>query len=51
MVGTYRNKIDKVGKMIFSKFSAKVLAKTIFDINDWDRINVSVQSKLIFIEF
>ena len=51
MVGTYKNKIDKVGKMIFSKFPAKVIAKTIFDINDWARINVSVQSKLIFTEF
>ena len=51
MVGTYRNKIVKVGKMIFSKFSAKVLAKTIFDVNYWDRVNVSVQSKLIFTEF
>ena len=42
-VGTYR--IDKLGKMVWSQFSAKVLQITILDINDWDRISINKYSK------
>ena len=44
-VGTYGNRIDKLGKMVWSQFSTKVLQKTVLDINDWDKIRVSQYSK------
>ena len=40
MVATYHgNKIDRLGKMIWSQFSSEVLK------NNWDRINVTIQRK------
>ena len=45
MFGTYGNRIDKLGKMIWSQFSTKVLQITILHINDWDRISVNSQKK------
>ena len=45
-VGTYRNRIDKLGKTIWFQFSTKILQITILDINDWDRINVNIQKTL-----
>ena len=43
MVGAYLNRIGKLGKMMRSQFSTKVSQITIFDINDWERINVNIQ--------
>ena len=40
-VGTYGNRIDKLGKMVWSQYSTKVLQITISDIDDWDRIRVN----------
>ena len=45
-VGTYGNKIDKLGKMVWSQFSTKVLRITVLDIDDWDRIRVNIQKKI-----
>ena len=39
------NRIDELGKMIWSQFSTKVLQITILHINDWDRISVNSQKK------
>ena len=44
-VGTYGNRIDKLGKMVWSQFSTKVLQITVLDIDDWDRIRVNQYSK------
>ena len=44
-VGTYGNRIDKLGKMLWSQFSTKVLQITILDIDDWDKIRVDQYSK------
>ena len=45
MVETYGNRIDKLGKMLWSQFSTKVLQITILDIDDWNWIRVSQYSK------
>ena len=45
-VGTYGNKINKLGKMVWSKFSTKLLRITVFDIDDWNRIRVNIQKKI-----
>ena len=42
---TYGNRIDKVGNMIWSQFSTKVLQINLLDIDDWDRIRVKQYSK------
>ena len=44
-VGTYGNRIDKLGKMLWSQFSTKVLQITILDIDNWDKIRVDQYSK------
>ena len=44
-VGTYGNRVNKLGKMEWSQFSSKVLQITILDIDDWDRIRVNQYSK------
>ena len=44
-VGTYGNRIDRLGKMVWSQFSTKVLQITVLDIDDWDRIRVNQYSK------
>ena len=44
-MGTYGNKIDKIGRMVWSKVSTEVLQITIPDIYDWDRIRVNQYSK------
>ena len=44
-MGAYRNRIDKLGKMVWSQFSTKVLQITVLDINDWDKIRVNQYSK------
>ena len=36
---------DKLGKMVLSQFSSKVLQITILDIDDWDGIKVNQYSK------
>ena len=52
-VGTDANRIDKLGEMVWSQLSTKSLQITIFDIDDWDRMQVSIfKRKFIFrIEF
>ena len=42
---TYGNRIDKLEKIVWWKFSTKVLPITILDINDWDGIRVNQNSK------
>ena len=42
---TYGNRIDKLEKIVWWKFSTKVLQITILDINDWDGIRVNQNSK------
>ena len=44
-VGTYGNRIDKLGKLVWSQLSIKVLQITTLDIDDWDRIRVNQYSK------
>ena len=44
-MGTYGTRIDKLGKMIWSQFSTKVLQVTILDIDDWYWIRVNQYSK------
>ena len=44
-VGTYGNRIDRLGKMVWYQFSTKVLQITVLDIDDWDRIRVNQYSK------
>ena len=44
-VGTYGNRIDKLGKMVWSQFSTKVLQVIILDTDDWDRIRFNQYSK------
>ena len=45
-VGTYGNRIDKIGEMVWSQFSTKVLQITILDIDDCYRIRVNIQKKI-----
>ena len=45
-VGVYGNKIDKLGNMVWSRFSTEVLQITILDIDDWDKIRVNIQKKV-----
>ena len=50
-MGTYGNRIGKLGKIVWSQFSNKVLQITILNIDDWDRIrfNQSIfKRKFIF---
>ena len=48
-VVNYGNRTDKLGKMVWSEFSAKALHKTILGIGDWDRIPLSYFLTLISI--
>ena len=45
-LATYGNRIDKLGKMVWSQFSTKVLQITILHVDDWDRIRVNIQKKI-----
>ena len=45
-VGICGNRIDKLGKIVWSQFSTKVLRITIFNIDDWDRIRINIQKKI-----
>ena len=40
-IGTHGNGINKLGKMVWSEFSTKVLQIALLDIDDWDRIKVN----------
>ena len=42
-VEIYENRIDKLGKMVWSQFSTEVLQITILDIDDSDRIRVNIE--------
>ena len=44
-MGTYGNRIDKLGKMVWSQFSTKVLQVIILDTDDCDRIRFNQYSK------
>ena len=44
--GTYGNRIDKLGKMIWPQFSTKILQITFLDTNDGNRISVNIQKKI-----
>ena len=41
-VGTSGNRIDKLGEIVWSQFSVKVLQITILNIDDWDRIRINI---------
>ena len=45
-VGTYGNRIDKLGKMVWPQFTTKVLQITILDIDDCDKIRVDIQKEI-----
>ena len=45
-VSKHANRIDKLGKMVWSQFSTKLLQITILDIDDWDRIRVNIKKKI-----
>ena len=45
-VSKHANRIDKLGKMVWSQFSTKSLQITILDIDDWDRIRVNIKKKI-----
>lgn len=50
-VGTYSNRINKLGKMIWSQFLIKILGihvgNSILNNNDWDKINDYIQKRII----